>query len=597
MGISEGFSERARAVLAHPRLVRAVMVVALLLHAPSLGSGYVVDDHTHRFFARGNTIPGGPRGVWDTYRFADGGDGVRRAISEGLHPWWTSPTLKLAFLRPVASLLRFVEEALFGAYPALVHLVSIALFVATCALLLAALRRWIGGAAAGLGALLFALDDAHATTVSWIAARHALLAAFGAVLALFLVLRARDLGKSTMGASAALLFALLSSEAALGVLPMLAVVFLVEDDRPARARAKAAAPLVAAVAVWLALYVALGCGASSSAYYVDPVRSPSAFLRVASVRLPSLAAAQLFFPPAEVGSMQPALATKVALLGACALVLLGVLSYRTRERRRALALYVAFVLALVPACGTNSDDRLLMVAGIPAFALLGVLGRGAYGALRAGGRSRRRALAFFAGVGLVHVVMALLLVVPRSLAFSSMMSSFVRRGADTLYAFEAPEAHDVLLVTSPDGLLPTSMYVSRRNAGLPVARSTRILATSPRGVVTVRRIDDRTLRIEASGGMMHDPFVGAVRDAPFRGGDELAAGAIVVRVVRTSPAEGLVAIDVTYARSLDAPDLVPVTWRREGPGGRPGYVRFALPRVGEAAPLEPIDFTEALTGK
>ena len=59
----------------------------------------------------------------------------------------------------------------------------------------------------------------------------------------------------------------------------------------------------------------------------------------------------------------------------------------------------------------------------------------------------------------------------------------------------------------------------------------------------------------------------------------------------------LVAIDVTHERSLDDPVLVPVTWRREGPGGRPGYVRFALPRVGEAAPLEPVDFTEALTGK
>ena len=595
--MSEGFLERARAVLAHPRFVGAIGVVAFLVHAPSLGSGYVVDDHTHRFFARGDTIPGGPRGVWDTYRFADGGDGVRRAIAEGLHPWWTAPTLKLAFLRPVASVLRYVEETLFGEHPALVHLVSIALFVATCTLLWGALRRWIGGAAAGLGALLFALDDAHATTVSWIAARHALLAAFGAVLALFLVLRARDRGKSSLGAGAALLFALLSGEAALGAVPMLAVVFLVEDDRPARARAKAAAPLVAAVAVWLGLYVALGCGASSSAYYVDPVRSPSAFLRVASVRLPSLAAAQLFFPPAEVGSMQPSLVPATALLGACALVVLAVLGFRSPERRRAIALYAAFVLSLVPACGTNSDDRLLMVAGIPAFALLGVLGRGAYGALRARGLARGAALGFFAGVGLVHVVVALLLVVPRSLAFSSMMSRFVARGAETLYAFERPEDRDVLLVTSPDGLLPTSMYVSRRNAGLPVARSTRILATSPRGVVTVRRLDERTLRIEASGGMMHDPFVGAVRDAPFREGDEISAGAIVVRIARTSPAEGLVAIDVTHERSLDAPDLVPVTWTREGPGGRPGYVRFTLPRVGETASLEPVDFTETLTRK
>jgi hypothetical protein len=201
------------------------------------------------------------------------------------------------------------------------------------------------------------------------------------------------------------------------------------------------------------------------------------------------------------------------------------------------------------------------------------------------------------GLGLVHVGMALLLVVPRSLAFSSMMSSFVQRGADTLYAFERPEAHDVLLVTSPDGLLPTSMFVSRRNAGLPVARSTRILATSPRGVVTVRRVDDRTIRVEASEGMMHDPFVGAVRDAPFREGDVIVAGAIVVRVARASPEGGLVAIDVTHATSLDAPEIVPVTWTRAGPSGRPGYVRFVLPRVGETAPLEAVDFTEALTGK
>lgn len=159
------FAERVRRALVDHRFVKALALVAFASHATSLGAGYLVDDHTHRYFARGETIPGGPRGLWDMYRFADGGVGVRQAIDEGFHPWWTSSSLKLAFFRPVASLLRFVEEKAFGDHAVFAHLVSCALFVATVVALHAAYRRWIGGAAAGLAALLFALDDAHATTV------------------------------------------------------------------------------------------------------------------------------------------------------------------------------------------------------------------------------------------------------------------------------------------------------------------------------------------------------------------------------------------------------------------------------------------------
>lgn len=584
--------ERIRSALVHPKAPLGLAVLAFLVGAPALGAGFIVDDHVHRFFARGGTIPGGPRGPWDLYRFADGAGGLREAMESGLHPWWTSPELRLAFFRPVASLLRVFEERAFGDHALLCHLVTSLVFVGTVLAVHAAFRRWIGGAAATLGALLFCIDDAHASTIGWIAARHSLLATGLGALALALYLRARDEKKVSVGAGLAMMGALASSEAALSFLPMFVAIAAAFDPRSARERARALAPVGAAVALWLAVYGIGGFGSRGSGYYVDPVRDPARFVAAGALRLPALAAAQLFVPPSELSSMAAPLAPAIALLGLLVLGVVFAVAARAEDRRRALALAFAFVAALVPACGTNADDRLLMVPGIAAMALVALMCRSAYRA-----RARVTARAALVAVGLVHVLFALVLGPLRVGFFASSMGGFVARGAESLYAGPRNEDEELLVVTAPDGLLPSSMQVSRRNAGLPVAERWRLLLTAPAGDVTLHRVDASTLEISASLGAMNDPFVAAVRAAPFAAGDTVRFPALVVTVLSVTADGRPTKIRFAFARPLDDPRIVAVRWRAPHDGKPSGFERFRLPSVGASMPLDAIDFAKALGGQ
>lgn len=593
------FLQRLHTALDHRRFPVFLAVVAFVVHAPSLGAGYLVDDHTHRYFAQGQRIPGGPRGPWDLYRFADAGPGVREAIDTGLHPWWTAPTLKLAFFRPIASLLRVAEEKLFAEHAFFPHLVSCLLFVVTTLAVHAALKRWLSSqTTAALGAFLFAIDDAHASTVTWIAARHSLLATCAAALGTALFLRARDERRVSFGAGGLVLLALFSSEAAVSVLGFVAAITLFDDSRPSRERARGLAPIGIATLVWLGFYVALHDGSSGSAYYVDPVGEPLRFVGALATRLPALFLAQLFVPPSELSSMQPALAGGIAALGYGAMALTFLLAWKTKERARALGLLAAFVLALVPACGTNSDDRLLLLPGIPAMGLVALACRAAYHAslaptsptIPSSDSASRAALAALATMGVVHVGLALVLLPLRSSFFASTMATFVDRGAEELFSIPEVDQKDMLVVTCPDGLLPSSMLVSRKLAKKPVFRSGRLLVTAPAGEVSLTRLDDRTISLRATAGMMNDPFVGAVRAEPFRQGDRITLPDVTVTVAEVTDRRPT-RIVFAFRQSLDRQDLVLMRWS----GGR--FESFTLPAPGASMTLPPIDFATALARK
>lgn len=571
--------------LLHPRFPWVLALVAFVVHVPGLGAGYLVDDHTHRWFARGMTIPGGPRGLWDLYRFADGGEGVRRAVDSGLHPWWTAPGLKLSFFRPVASLLRVSEEALFGNVPLLCHLVSTLLFVATALAVLRLFRLWIGGAAASLGALLFVLDDAHASTVTWIAARHSLLATLFVVLALEAHLRARGEGRVSLASGALFFTGLASSESALSGLAYFAAIALFYDARPARERARALAPAAAATLVWAGCYVALDHGSAASAYYVDPLHSPLRFARAAALRAPTLALAQLFGPPSEVASMAPSAGVALAALGALFLATFSWLTLRRLpDRPRVLSLLVAFVLALAPACGTNSDDRLLLLPGIAAFGLLASWGR------RAAGPAPSLPLRLAAAVGVfVHIVLAVLLLPARTLTMASMLSGIVDRGSASLPGDPAIFTQELVVLSSPDGLLPSSMLVKRMVAGGPAPRTGRILTTSPATPATLSRVAPSVLEIRSDGGMMRDPFIGAVRPRLFDAGERVELRGLTILVL--SVRDGYpTAIRFSFAEgSLDDGTRRFATWKDHG------FAEVSLPAVGGALTLPTLDFAEELS--
>ena len=306
-----------------------VAAVAFLLVAPTLAAGYVLDDQLHLFILDGNAYPGGPRGAWDLYHFSDGGSGTRAAMDQGLYPWWANPELRLAFFRPITSLWRASEHALFGhvAWPS--HLGACLLYAATAFGAARMYRRFVGGAAAGLAALLYAVDDAHSLDVMWIANRHTLVSTALGLLALSLHVGRKAPDRPSFAAAGVFLLAMLGGESALGVVGYVVAYELVGRSASWRDRVRSVSPIFGALAAWAVAYKVGGYGAGGNAFYVDPLRQPGAFAVAIFERGPKLVAGQLFLPPSEVWGLAAPSARLVPFLGATAIALvIGALVFR-----------------------------------------------------------------------------------------------------------------------------------------------------------------------------------------------------------------------------------------------------------------------------
>src|SRR6185437_2277663 len=169
-----------RMLLSHRRAPLAAALLAVVLTLPALGTGYFADDFTHRVsFLPQFRGPGSIRGDWDIFNFV-GPDRAhfRFLMDAGVWPWWSAPDLRLSFFRPLTSLSHALDYRILAQHPAILHAESLALYAAIALAAAALYRRLLSPAwVAGLAAVLFAVDDAHALAVTWLANRNALFTA------------------------------------------------------------------------------------------------------------------------------------------------------------------------------------------------------------------------------------------------------------------------------------------------------------------------------------------------------------------------------------------------------------------------------------
>src|SRR5260221_1017134 len=303
--------------LSSPRAMRWVVVAAVALTLPTVTLGYMLDDYSHRLMLdRSFPFPGGQRALWDLFRFQDADRSTCRGLLEaGIAPWWTAPDFRLAFFRPLTSLLHAADYTFFPKLPALMHLESIALYAVIVAVVAGLYRRVLATAwVAALAALMFAVDDAHAMVVAWIANRNALLPAafgFGALLA---HVRSRSDGGRVAAVAAPVLFglALLSAEASVASLVYILAFAICLDDAPRRKRALSLVPYACVGLVWMAVYRALGYGSQGGGFYVDPLRERALYALAVLERAPVLLLAQFAFPPSDLWFAVPARVIPVA---------------------------------------------------------------------------------------------------------------------------------------------------------------------------------------------------------------------------------------------------------------------------------------------
>ena len=564
---------RTRLWLASPRVLVALPLLAALLGLPSLAGGLALDD----LLLRDQLISGA--GLASAYDFVAGGAAeVAGQRATGAFPWWTADDLHVRLFRPLTAATLALDLRLTGA-PWWMHLHSVLWSVLLAVAAGAAYRAtstrhgaavWI----AGLALLLFVVDDAHAASVGWIAARHGVLGATFAVASLLAHLRWRDRGW-TAGAwlgPAALALGLLASETALGGLAYVtAHALTLEASKGWRARVVVLAPYLGVTATWYAVYRLLGYGSVGCGMYIDPGEDPAAFVGAALLHAPLLLMAQLGLPgvveltPFVPGALGPAAGFAGLGLLVCAWVVRPVLRGSAVARFWALGM----ILAALPVAGALPVDRNLLLVGLGAAGLVAAT----IAALRTEPRPGRllRALAWVWLI--VHGLLALLLVGPRMLAPAALHATLTR-AADRLPA--PAEARPVVLVQAPGDLFSLYTPAIRGFAGVHVLYAGV-------GALELERRDAETIVVRPEGGWLAAPgdriFRGGAR--PMHAGDRFTIPGLTIAVLAVDVDGRALVVEVRGDAPLDAGGLQWMAWTDGGP------VPLELPRPGESRRLAP----------
>jgi hypothetical protein len=570
-------------------------LLGLCVVSPSLWSGLVADDYLHALMLREDP---GVRGLshrpLDLFRFADGNPETASAlVNEGVFPWWVDPKVLLSFFRPLSSFTHFVDHRLWPDQPMLMHLHSLAWFGLLIAIVGLVYRRF-GGMSYGfsLPLLLFAVDDAHAPLVGWVANRNALIALSCALPALLFHDKQRRSGfaHGVWLGPLSLAIGLLAGEVAIGVFAYLVAYAACFDRGRFAARWGSLLPYALVVVAWKISCIHLGYGAVGSGLYVDPLMQPIEFVRAVCERLPVLGLGLVAAPFADFWELYPLLSPwlRVAVM-ALALLVLGAfgraLAPLLRLRADLHFWATGTALSLLPMCATFPHDRSLLAPSVGAMAVIAALIEHCWA-----NRDRMLPLVGVGALALMHLVVAPVLA-PLRAAGVGQFSELLLRTDATLPA--GPELEDQTLILMNPPLDPFAAYlpVYREAAGRQRPRQQLWLATGVSDLF-VTTLDEHRLALRPDGGflsssmqlMLRSPRAGLAR------GEEVQLDGASVRVTELTDDGRPLEVVVRFDRTLRDPSLVWMRWQHMG------YAPFVLPDAGRTVVLPKAAIGDLLFG-
>ncbi len=599
--------ERFIAVLADRRMPLLAALLSLLLTLPALWVGLISDDLVHRAVIL--NLPE-VRAFFPTpvsmFEFLDGDPERALAMMDrGVLPWWTMVDMKVGFWRPLTVLTHWIDYRLWPTAFPVMHLHSL-LWYAALVLVAGCLYRRIAGPTwiAGLAALLYAVDDAHAAPAAWLANRNILLATCFGLLALLAHDRWRRRHSRLAGVAAPvlLLLSLLSAEAGLSTCAYLAAHAVCLDRGRLLRRLAALAPAAVVVIAWRIAWTLTGHSAEVVGFYVDPLHDPAGFLKAVVERVPILLLGQWAPVPSELFLVlrPPISYLHWALAVAVVSVLAGVVWPRCRSSAVGRFWCLGMILALLPICTTFPSDRLLFFVGLGAMGLLAeflaVVLRAAPVATQpteaqiapshpghpgqAAGRPRLvRGLAW--ALVAVHLVFSPTFMVIRS-RYPLGPDRLLPERLVQIDVSESVRDKDLCIVNAPLPAFTSHVLLRHQLEGRPAPKRLRVLAPAL-APVRVHRSDDRTLVIAPARGF-GDHILGRLfrtKDRPMKSGDHVQLQGLSIKVTRVQadgmPAEAVFRFDVP----LEDDSLYWLRWK----GRR--LVPWTPPPVGKTVELEP----------
>ncbi|MBN1652547.1 MAG: hypothetical protein JXA30_02105 [Deltaproteobacteria bacterium] len=590
--------------LSSPYASTLIILIALALTASSLTTGLVADDYYHKLVLTGvGDIPDIPTDPFELFVWAKGDEKLARSFMEtGMTGWWTDPGLVLAFWRPVTVLTHWLDYHLWPQTPFLMHLQNLSWFAVALVVLWNLYIRLhfhtTGRWTAALALLMFAWDDAHGLTISWVANRSALVAFTFALLALLLYHRARQQGCGASAIAAPLVFALAlgAGEISLGICAYLFAYALFIDPSGWKKGLIHLSPYALVVLLWSGFYYLMGYGARASGLVIDPVREPTAYVLAVLERLPILLLGQIAVPPTDLWEFYPALSRFLPFivmawaLFALAAVTLAIWPVIARENTTRFWLCGGLLSAL-PACAQFPHDRLLLFIGI---GLTAVLARFIAAFLDHEEWLARSALGK-RGVGVVAgaLIFLHLLLAPSMLPFRARgpadIGRMIARADSSIDDSPAVREKSVILINPPvdalAGYIPTLRAATGRNR----PKHLRWLATGACDL-EIKRLDSRTLRVKPTEGFLFLASERMQRNPRNRMGVgyTVAFSDLQIRVERLTSDARPAEITATFHRALEDRRYEFLKWSREG------FVRFDLPEIDETVKIKAVDFISLL---
>ena len=574
--------------LTRDHLPLGLAVLAMLLTLPALWVGLQLDDYSIAGVVQDlNPSHRGPLGFLDAFSFLNGDpqdNNFFRTI--GILPWWSSDHLRISFFRPISAFLMWFDFKMWPGQPVLMHLQSLFWYGALVAAVALLYRRIAGVTiAAGLAALLYAVDCSHAIPVSWLSNRTALIAAFFGVLCLISHDKWRREGRGLHGILSPffLVLSLLSGEMGLSTYAYLAAYAFFLDGHGRTQRLFSLLPCALVFVVWALVYSIFGYGVKESGFYIDPSTNPVLFLKTLTIRAPLLLMGQWsHVSPDQIG-------TSITFHGATIfavifIILLTFLLFPLLRRDKESRFWLTgMLISLLPVVGVEASSRNLVFVGIGAMALMSriIVGIFQRNTLLPSARKWR----IPAYIGAVYLVVAHLLLSPVLMpVIARFMKNFevFTAAARTIPIDENKYFHDhVVLVNAPLGAVTNLIFTVRMLENRTLPRSVALLSqgATPLGLY---RIDETSLRARIPGGLFSDKYAALFRSSkePVKAGQVFYGPLMAVTVTKTGN-NGPEELVFHFSVPLESESLKWFEWK----GG--AYIPFVPPAVGESMIIAP----------
>ncbi len=592
--------------LTHRWSVSALVLLGMLMVLPAIDSGFTLDDFLHwSTLHEGSRVANPPASPWGLFHFLTGSADENQAMkATGELMWWAAHDLRILFWRPLTEWTHWLDHTLWPHSPALMHLHSL-LWYGALIFLLARLYQRLdtsSPAPARLAVLFFICSNLHLSAVAWIAARNQLVAACCTVLCIgaFHVWRTRQSPRHGWLAVVMFGLALMSAEAGLATLGYLVAHVLVfgaplqlqQAGRIWRERVAPLLPFLLIMVIWRVTYKALGYGSNGSGFYIDPTSDLVRFAGNIMLRLPTLLQAQVFgVPAATLSLLTPSQQVLYAAAAAAALTLCWWVAriYRVWTSPVARFLAIGAVLALVPMCASEANDRLLLNSEIGFSWLLAML----FARALAQHRLRRNWQNLPAKILIGLIVFVHLVVMPiQTVAYATLRKPLLTPTSvlDPLGLPDGRQDPDARVVLLNPPLASLSIYYPsvRRYHGMTNPASMHALANGFHDL-SLTVLDEHTIELRSTGEKSFiESFSRDVVTRPFKIGEAIQAGPLQAVVTALSPQGAPRSVRFRFSAPITSNPWRFYVWTVEG------FVPYTLPKPGQTASLTATDLSRIL---